>query len=347
MMISRICALALALAACSDANPGADMVQSSIVAGNSSAAGSGGGSAPVDPDDPDDRLMTIDLAPQDKAEEALWENAENFVISFDASSCFGSCPAYKYKVDQSGELHFEGSSYVARPGVYDTKLEQGWQDTLLFTMIRSGFLRLSDRYTSDADGCSIVTDMPTFVMRVELPDRAKEVHFYAGCFIKGPANVALHQIVAQMEDWIEGKGFVTPNPRDCRPRDDISEWRLERTLRASYVLFDSRDQPAGLLRMDALDEENFSPRRWHVQSCAGDELFGGTLNDYGCGSALLPRDSTFHWPGVARPINAAILRHQDTSLADTEVLEVRLLDASSELSVHAHAGEACEAVRAP
>lgn len=329
--------------ACSESGSAADaqsMTHSSGSAGSGNAAGSGGSF-----DDLESRLQSLELNPQDEAEEMLWLAAAQYKISFRAEGCGWWCPSYKYSVDQDGQLHFEGGGYVARPGVYDTTLEKSGQNyPPLESMIKLGFLRLNDRYREEEDGCLVATDNPGYLMRVELPDRAKEVDFYSGCRIKGPANTVLLELVDLLRYWIGRHGFTDPNPRSCRLRDQMLDWRVEPNLQGSYVLLDSHDQPAGLLRVVDSPDQRVERRGWEVLSCRGEVLFGNTIGRmHGCEAVLLPKDSaTFQWPGIARPVSAALIYFQDNSTTSTDVLDVHLLDADSEVTLRAHAAASCD-----
>jgi len=296
-------------------------------------------------DELESRLQSIELNPRDEVEEMLWLAADEYKISFQAGSCYGWCPSYAYSVDQDGQLHFDGRQDVARPGLYDTTLTTSGQlHPSLESMVRLGFLRLKDRYREVEDGCLVATDNPTYVMRVELPDREKEIDFYLGCRIKGPANTALQDLVQMLQYWIGSHGFTNPNPRSCRLRDQMHDWRVQPHLQASYVLLDSRDEPAGLLRVVDVPDERVDSRGWEVLSCTGEALSGSLIEQgHGCEAVLLPKDSpTFQWPGIERPINAALIYFQDNSTTSTDVLDVHLLDASSEIRLRAHAADSCE-----
>jgi hypothetical protein len=155
---------------------------------------------------------------------------------------------------------------------------------------------------------------------------------------------ALREIVRSLQGWIGDQNFTEPKPPGCRSRDLMNDWTVERNLKESYVLSDSRDRPAGLLRVDALPQERHERRTWHVFSCRREELFGGKIAEgHGCDAVLLPTDSTtFQWPGIERPVNVALLRFQDTSATSTDVLDVSVLDGASDISLRAHAASACE-----
>lgn len=296
-------------------------------------------------DDLERKLKSLDLKPRDDAEEEIWKHADKFEISFSASACFGTCPPYEYAVDQDGVLHFEGSQYVARPGTYDTNVSSdAGQFSLVFSAVQHGFLRLNDSYSDAEDGCLVATDNPTYEMRIDLPDRSKAIDYYAGCLFKGPAYDALRDVVSDFQAWIGDRGFTQPKPRDCRRRDETTEWMVDRALRESYVLLDSQGKPASLLRIDPQPQDRFKKRSWHVLTCEGQELFGSEVKSgYGCDAVLLPAEgSMFTWPGVTRPVNAALLERQDTSIASTDVISVHLLDADSEVVLSARAADACQ-----
>jgi len=287
------------------------------------------------------RIKSLDLNPKDADEEARWLDSKEFSLSFDAGSCFGTCPSYKYTIDHVGHLHFEGLRYVARPGVYDAELSDVRQGSLFYSLIQSGFLRLNDRYAEEADGCLPVTDLPQYSMRIEIPGHAKAIDYYRGCLIKGPAYEALQSSVDAFERWIADRHFTEPNPQDCS-----DEWRLEHALHQSYVLLDTQERPAGLLRVGPVPNERYEPRMWQVLTCAGEELYAGkTGRSRGCEPVLLPGDNqTFAWPGIERPINAAILQPQDTSTHAADLIEVLALDATSEVHMQARSADACESL---
>jgi hypothetical protein len=294
--------------------------------------------------DTEEGLKTIELEPVSPDEKALWQNATEFELGFRQDACLGpGCFRYETTLDASGHLYFTGTRGVARPGTYDMKISADDARSLYSQLLELGYLGLKNRYTTRADGCSAVfTDNPAFLLHIQIPERAKDIEYYGGCVIQGPADDALRAIVKAIQHDPALEHFIFPAPTVCAP------W-AENAPPQSYVLIDPRANPVGVLRFQA-EDDRIRKHPWEVLNCDGDTLLtNASSGEYGCDALLIPSEgATFTWPGVDRPVNAALLHSRDENAplngGDGDIV-LRLMDAVSEVTLLGHVGTTCSSAK--
>jgi hypothetical protein len=104
-------------------------------------------------------------------------------IVLERSMCFGTCPAYRLRLSQAGEIHFESRN----PGEGGrTASDTITAATLPFLISRAravGFFDLPQEIASDSVLCrDRATDHPTVVISVFTKDGIQRVRDYHGCF---------------------------------------------------------------------------------------------------------------------------------------------------------------------
>lgn len=120
-------------------------------------------------------------------------------ITLQRTGCFGSCPIYTVAIKGSGEVTYEGASFVLIPGKH-TRLVPRENVLELIALFRSAdFFQLDDSYEAN------ITDLPTYITRLSIGDRHKSVRDYGGGasaeFLR--AGNPMPPIVAEIEDAID------------------------------------------------------------------------------------------------------------------------------------------------
>ena len=140
-------------------------------------------------------------------------------IVLERSICFGTCPAYRLRLSDRGEIRFESRN----PG------EQGRRaaDTVavatlpaLISRARSiGFFDLPSRIADDSVLChNRATDHPTVVVTVFAKTQTKRVEDYHGCFETVeheilPAIARLRSFEVEIDSALRSSRWVKPASR--------------------------------------------------------------------------------------------------------------------------------------
>lgn len=107
----------------------------------------------------------------------------HIVITLERTSCYGSCPVYKLRIDGDGSVTYEGERFVRVMGTRTSKIEQSDVDLLLNAFADIGYFDLKDAYDSieNPDGSfTMVTDLPTTYTSINLDERLKGIRDYIG-----------------------------------------------------------------------------------------------------------------------------------------------------------------------
>jgi Domain of unknown function (DUF6438) len=103
-------------------------------------------------------------------------------IVLERSTCFGTCPAYRLRLSDSGEVRFESRN----PGdegrrVTDT-IAASTFPALISTARSIGFFDLPSKILGDSVLCRIArSDAPTVVITIFTKAQTKQVQDYLGC----------------------------------------------------------------------------------------------------------------------------------------------------------------------
>ena len=129
--------------------------------------------------------------------------------------CFGTCPAYRLRIDRAGLVVFEprGHTKVSAPVRYTVA---SWVfDSLALHLSRIGFSRLPDNIEESALCSSSATDHPTVIVSL-FGTSAKRVVYYTGCKTEAldkttSAPVALGQFAAGMDSLTGAHRLIRPD----------------------------------------------------------------------------------------------------------------------------------------
>jgi ankyrin repeat protein len=123
------------------------------------------------------------------------------MITLERTGCYGACPSYTVTVSTTGII-FEGYGFVVASGSH--------RDTANPDEVRGLAKKFidTDFYSMDASYRASVTDNPTYILKMEVDGRTKEVEDYVGSWQGMPA--AITDLENQVDEfagtgrWIEG-----------------------------------------------------------------------------------------------------------------------------------------------
>lgn len=112
-------------------------------------------------------------------------------ITLSRSVCFGFCPDYTVRIDQSGAVTFEGRRFVNVAGVQHAQIPAADVQALLARFDAVNFNALRNEYRA------AVSDMPTYTITLERNGARKTVVDYGG------PGAGMPQAVRALEDEID------------------------------------------------------------------------------------------------------------------------------------------------
>jgi len=148
----------------------------------------------------------IDLVPPERlpanhAVAPMVRADSKVAITLKRTGCFGSCPSYTVTVGTEG-IVFVGEGFVAASGKHTARVDADDVRKLAKRFVAADFYSMDGKYEAS------VTDMPGFVLSVEIDGRKKEVVDYVGEWVGMPAVISeLENEVdafAQTGRWIGG-----------------------------------------------------------------------------------------------------------------------------------------------
>jgi hypothetical protein len=140
-------------------------------------------------------------------------------IVLERSTCFGTCPAYRLRLSDSGEVRFESRNpgEAGREAV-DTVAAATFP--ALISRARSiGFFNFPSEIAADSVLChNRATDHPTVVVTVFAKTQAKRVEDYHGCFETVehetlPAITRLRAFEVEIDSALGSSRWVRPASR--------------------------------------------------------------------------------------------------------------------------------------
>lgn len=137
---------------------------------------------------------------------------DNFNISMDKGSCFGSCPVYTLSIDNKGYATFEGERFTDKVGKHGLQLQSQKLDEIATAFSSADLASYDDNYPSDISDLPITTIAyinNTFQKRisgkVERPEKIKELQ-------------SMLEDIAQMDGWMSldtaAVEMVKPTPKE-------------------------------------------------------------------------------------------------------------------------------------
>jgi len=157
-------------------------------------------------------------AKADAPKETSATAADSIVL--ERSMCFGTCPAYRLRLSDAGEIRFDSRN----PGEEGRTAVDTVTATLLSTLVsraRSiGFFDLPPKILGDSVLCPIAhTDAPTVVVTIFTKDKTTRVQDYlGGCVDKvehktPPPLERLHAFESEIDSVLRSSRWVRPASR--------------------------------------------------------------------------------------------------------------------------------------
>jgi hypothetical protein len=118
-------------------------------------------------------------------------------VQLQTTACLGTCPVYKVRVDQAGQVSFVGGNCSARPGVFTKTVApaavQGFYDSLR----ASPYFALGNTYTDPQTCPTLSSDAPGQLWNVIVEGLRKPLSYDEGC-MGVPALDAIDALVPQL-----------------------------------------------------------------------------------------------------------------------------------------------------
>lgn len=140
-------------------------------------------------------------------------------LVLERTTCYGTCPAYRLRVTNTGEIRFESRNPgdQARTGV-DT-VAAGTLPFLISRAMAVGFFELPQEIVRDSVLCrNRATDHPTVVVTIFMTSTAKAVTDYHGCFETREHGVVprierLRSFESEIDSVLQSSQWVRPARR--------------------------------------------------------------------------------------------------------------------------------------
>jgi hypothetical protein len=108
------------------------------------------------------------------------DNLKKLIISFERTSCYGNCPAYKLTIKGDGTVTYEGIRDVKTVGKNSGTLTEGDLRAILKALDDANFLTIGDTVGQKCT-CGECTDMPSAKISVTGAGLDHTVDHYHGC----------------------------------------------------------------------------------------------------------------------------------------------------------------------
>ncbi len=127
------------------------------------------------------------------------KKADDNVLTFQRTACFGQCPVYKLTIARDGNMTYEGIRNVKRMGLYTAMLNPDEQKELIARMNNSKFFSLQESYPAKKE---MITDLPNAITTYSWSGRSHTVTN------NHEAPQELLQVEAYIDAMIEDRQWV-------------------------------------------------------------------------------------------------------------------------------------------
>ena len=135
------------------------------------------------------------------------------------STCFGTCPAYRLRLSDSGEVRFESRNPGDEGRRATDTVAAATFPALISRAKRVGFFGLPSEIAADSVLChNRATDHPTVIVTVFAKTQTKRVEDYHGCFETVehetlPAITSLRAFEFEIDSAVGSSRWVRPASR--------------------------------------------------------------------------------------------------------------------------------------
>lgn len=112
-------------------------------------------------------------------------------ITLQRTGCYGTCSSYTVKISADG-IDFDGGGFVVAYGEHTDRVDQNGFRDLVKKFLIADFYSMDDHYRENA------TDLPTYIVAIEIDGHKKEVEDYDG------RSVGMPEVVIELEADVDG-----------------------------------------------------------------------------------------------------------------------------------------------
>jgi hypothetical protein len=142
---------------------------------------------------------------------------KDVVITFERTSCYGSCPAYKLTIYGDGRVEYEGANNVKLKDKKEGRLQAAEVRNLVSEFDKANYSGIKS-YTEDNCSCTLCTDMPTAITEFRAKGMSHRVEHYYGCRCAPKELFELEETIdriARTEQWTGDVSKAGPFGTTC------------------------------------------------------------------------------------------------------------------------------------
>jgi hypothetical protein len=146
------------------------------------------------------------------------DQLKTLVISFERTSCYGNCPAYKLTIRGDGSVEYNGVRDVRAKGNKTGKIDAEGLRSILAAFATANFFSIGDNVSEQKCTCRICTDMPNALTTINVAGTNHSVDHYYGC---GCASKELWELektidrIVNVEQWTGDVSKAGPFGTTC------------------------------------------------------------------------------------------------------------------------------------
>lgn len=99
--------------------------------------------------------------------------------------CYGTCPEYSVKIDNTGQVLYNGVSYVEKVGIFEWVIDEKIIKKLNDSIIKYDYFKLKKK-----PGVIFCTDMPYCITQIELESgKKRKINHYLQDYDEWPVEL--------------------------------------------------------------------------------------------------------------------------------------------------------------
>jgi Domain of unknown function (DUF6438) len=116
-----------------------------------------------------------------KLESLTPDQIKSLVISFERTSCYGNCPAYKLTIHGDGRVEYVGARDVKVVGSKSGSVEDAGLRSILAAFSAAAFTSIGEDVSESKCSCNTCTDFPSVITAITVGKATYRVNHYHGC----------------------------------------------------------------------------------------------------------------------------------------------------------------------
>jgi hypothetical protein len=140
-------------------------------------------------------VITKDVVKEEPKKNQL--STPSVILSFQRTTCYGKCPAFKILLYSDGLVRYDGIAFVDKKGVFETRVGEDFIKKIYDKSKAARFWDMNDLYPSDA---TEITDIPKTITYVKMGNDSKKI----------TDNFDAPKALIDFEKWLE-QAFDTLN----------------------------------------------------------------------------------------------------------------------------------------